>query len=170
VDAVAHEFGFGVLYDAEVAAVDRLVADLLDALPAGVALLVVADHGQVDCGDAIVPLGPAVAAATRSQSGEGRFRWLHARPGAARELASAATEAHSAVAWVVTREQVVDEAWLGPRLGTAARQRLGDVALVTRDPVAFDDPADTGPYKLVSRHGSLTPAEMYVPLLAGRNG
>ena len=37
------------------------------------------------------------------------------------------------------------------------------------DPVAFEDPADTGPYRLVSRHGSLTGAEMRVPLLALRN-
>jgi hypothetical protein len=170
VDKVAHEFGLGEYYDAELRAADRLVGDLLGVLPPGAVLLITADHGQVDCRDAIVALGPAVAAATRSQSGEGRFRWLHARPGAARDLASAATEAHSGVSWVVTREQVVDEAWLGPRLGTAARQRLGDVALVARDPIAFDDPADTGPYTLVSRHGSLTPAEMYVPLLAGRNG
>ena len=49
--------------------------------------------------------------------------------------------------------------------GEAARACLGDVALVAREPVAFDDPADTGPFQLVSRHGSLTSAEMLVPLL-----
>jgi hypothetical protein len=37
-------------------------------------------------------------------------------------------------------------------------------------PLAFDDPADTGPFRLVSRHGSLTSAEMLVPLLVGANG
>jgi hypothetical protein len=47
---------------------------------------------------------------------------------------------------------------------------MGDVALVARDPISFDDPADTGPFRLVSRHGSLTSAEMLVPLLAGRSG
>ena len=51
---------------------------------------------------------------------------------------------------------------------SAAAGRLGDVALVAREAVAFDDPADTGPFALVSRHGSLTAAEMLVPLLAGR--
>jgi hypothetical protein len=47
---------------------------------------------------------------------------------------------------------------------------MGDVALVAREPISFDDPADTGPFRLVSRHGSLTSAEMLVPLLAGRSG
>ena len=46
--------------------------------------------------------------------------------------------------------------------------RLGDVALVARDPISFDDPADSGPFQLVCRHGSLTSAEMLVPLIAGR--
>jgi hypothetical protein len=43
------------------------------------------------------------------------------------------------------------------------------VVIAANDPVAFEDPADTGPYRLVARHGSLTPAEMRVPLLALRN-
>ena len=52
IDKVAHEYGLGEHYDAELAAVDRLVADVLAVLPAGAVLLVTADHGQVDCGDA----------------------------------------------------------------------------------------------------------------------
>jgi hypothetical protein len=40
------------------------------------------------------------------------------------------------------------------------------VALVARRDVAFHDPQDTGPYELIGRHGSLTSAEMRVPLLA----
>jgi hypothetical protein len=34
--------------------------------------------------------------------------------------------------------------------------------------MAFLDPADTGELRLKARHGSLTPAEMLVPLLAWR--
>ena len=44
--------------------------------------------------------------------------------------------------------------------------RLGDVALVPHAPIAFLDPADTGETGLAARHGSLTAAEMLVPLLA----
>ncbi len=62
----------------------------------------------------------------------------------------------------------MDEGWFGPHVSEAAAARFGDVVLAAIDPVAFEDPADTGPYRLESRHGSLTPAEMLVPLLASR--
>ena len=165
VDKVAHEYGLDDVYDAEVRFADRLVADLLEVLPPGATVLVTADHGQVDVGERVLLPHPDVLAAVRLQSGEGRFRWLHARAGATRALADAATHAHADVAWVVTREQVLDEGWFGP-LRPGVEQRLGDVALVPHAPVAFEEPADTGPYHLVARHGSLTPDEVLVPLLA----
>jgi hypothetical protein len=40
------------------------------------------------------------------------------------------------------------------------------VALVPHQPIAYLDPVDQGDARLVSRHGSLTADEMYVPLLA----
>lgn len=168
VDGVAHEYGFGPLYDAEVRAADRMVADLLDGLPAGVALVVVADHGQVDVGDRMVPISPDVLSLTSMLSGEGRFRWLHARPGLAHRLAELARARHGDLAWVVTRDEVVAAGWLGGALAPEVSARLGDVALVSRASVAFVDPADTGTYALRCRHGSLTSAEMLVPLLAAR--
>jgi predicted AlkP superfamily pyrophosphatase or phosphodiesterase len=168
VDKVAHEYGLGAFYDAELAATDHLIGQILDVLPAGAVLLVTADHGQVDVEDRIHLLGPEVVPLVALQSGEGRFRWLHAVPGTADRLFEAAIDAHGDQAWVVTAEQVLDEGWFGPRVNPAAAGRLGDVALVAREPVAFDDPADTGPFALVSRHGSVTSAEMLVPLLAGR--
>ena len=58
--------------------------------------------------------------------------------------------------------------WFGPVMTDRARASLGDVALVPFEPVAFDDPADTGPFVLKSRHGSMTPDEVYVPLFVSR--
>ena len=46
--------------------------------------------------------------------------------------------------------------------------RLGDVALVAHEPVSFHDPADSGPFELVCRHGSLTSAEVLVPFARRR--
>lgn len=167
IDKVSHEYGLGDHYDAELAAADRLAADLAEALPPGAALVVTSDHGQVEVGDRIVTPAPEVLRRVRLQSGEARFRWLHARSGQADALLEAATEAHGDIAWVVSRQQVEKEAWFGP-LTPEAAARLGDVALVAREPVAFEDPDDSGPYHLVGRHGSLTEAEMHVPLLATR--
>ena len=167
IDKVSHEYGLNEFYDAELAAADRLVADVLSVLPPGAALVITADHGQVDVGDRLVAVHQDVTAHVSFQSGEGRFRWLHARPGRTAALHAAAVDHHSDVAWVRTREETIDEGWWGPEVNEAARTRLGDVALVTRDDVAFTDPADTGPFTLVGRHGSLTEAEMFVPLLVG---
>jgi hypothetical protein len=128
-------------------------------------LVVTADHGQVEVGGNVVPLAPEVLELCSLQSGEGRFRWLHARAGRARELHEAAREHHGGDAWVVTRDEVVAGGWLGPVVTEVARARLGDVAVLARADIAFHDPQDTGPYELVGRHGSMTSAEMLVPLL-----
>jgi hypothetical protein len=168
VDKVAHEFGFGPTYDAEVVAADRLVHDLIDVLPPGAALVVVSDHGQVDVGDRVVTLDPEVAGRTTMLSGEGRFRWLHARPGMLDALAEAAHRHYDGVAWVRTRDEAVAEGWFGGALSERFAHRLGDVVVATRDPVAVLDPADPGEQWMRCRHGSLTEAEMFVPLLASR--
>ena len=165
IDKVAHEYGLGEFYDAELAAVDRLVADMLEILPQGAILAVTADHGQVDVGDNVVSLSDDVLAHVSSQSGEGRFRWLHARPGRLTHLVEAAA-CYSDVAWVATRDEVIEDGWFGPVVTDAARSRLGDVALVARADISFFDAQDSGPFTLIGRHGSLTPAEMRVPLLA----
>lgn len=168
VDTVAHEFGFGAMYDRELAAADRLVADLLAAVPRGAAVVVVADHGQVQVGERLVAIDPEVMALARLLSGEGRFRWLHAFPGLEARLLELARDRHGDRAWVRSRDEVVAAGWLGGVPGPEVAPRLGDVALIAHASIAFSDPADTGSYLLQCRHGSLTPAEVLVPLLAAR--
>ncbi len=175
-DRIAHEYGFGPYLDAEFEEVDRLVAQILAVLPPEAALLVVSDHGQVMVGDNKVELARDVVALTAVTSGEARFRWLHARPGRAGELLDAASERYGRHGLVVNRQQVLDEGWFGPHVGPEARSRMGDVALVPCDPVAFVEPkpvpqSQTGgggrpTFELLGRHGSLTSAEMLVPCLA----
>ncbi len=175
-DRIAHEYGFGPHLDAEYAAVDHLVGQILAVLPPEAALLVVSDHGLVTVGDAKVELSRPVLALSPVTSGEARFRWLHARPGRAGELLDAAKEHYGGYGLVVTRQQVLDEEWFGPRVSPEARSRMGDVAMVPRDPVAFTVPetrprksSDNGSkprFRLVARHGSLTSAEALVPCLA----
>lgn len=163
-DTVAHEHGFGEHYTAELRACDRLMADLLTAVPRGTAVVATSDHGLVDCTGSLVKIDRSVLDCARAESGEARFRWLHARPGRGRDLYEAAVGAHGAQAWVHTAEEIVEAGWLGPVVTDAARSRLGDVALVARDAWAFSHP-DDGAGNLIGRHGSLTPAEMLVPLL-----
>ncbi|MGZ4767850.1 MAG: alkaline phosphatase family protein, partial [Ilumatobacteraceae bacterium] len=96
----------------------------------------------------------------------GRFRWLHARPGSADELLEVARAQHGDVAWVMSRQELIEGGWFGAVVSPPVAARLGDVALITKAAVSFIDPADSGPFPLVCRHGSLTSAEMLVPLLA----
>ena len=166
IDRVAHARGLGDYYDDEIRAADRLVGDVLEVLPSGAALVVTADHGQVDVGAAVEVLGAELMDGVTLLSGEGRFRWLHVRPGAASDVAETAVALHGSVAWVRTRDQMLEEGWLGGIPRPEVMARLGDVALVPFAPTAFLDPADTGELRLQARHGSLTEAEMLVPLLA----
>ena len=162
---VAHEHAFGEHYEAELRACDRLMADLLEALPRGSAVVATSDHGLVDCSEGLVKIDRSVLECSQAESGEARFRWLHARPGRSGDLYEAAADAHSHQAWVHTAAEIVERGWLGPRVTDAARSRLGDVALVARDAWAFSHPDDGAP-RIIGRHGSLTEEEMLVPLLA----
>lgn len=167
IDKIAHERGFGRFYEAELRAADRLVADMLELLPPGAALLLTADHGQVQVADNVVKPTDAVLSHVVMQSGEGRFRWLHAHRGAAADLLAAAGEEFGDTGWVMARDQLIDEGWFGPTVAPQIAARLGDVAVLARDDVSYFDPDDSGPFELICRHGSMTSAEVYVPLLAG---
>lgn len=170
VDKVAHVHGFGEHYDAELVALDRIVADLVEVLPPGAALAVTADHGQVQVGDRAKVLDPRVRDGLALMSGEARFRWLHADgrggPAAVGRLREVTEDLYGDEAWVLTVDRMEAEGWFGGALAPAVRARLGDVAVVPHEPIAYLDPADSFDPLLVCRHGSLTPDEMWVPLVA----
>jgi hypothetical protein len=169
VDEVAHGHGLhDGFYTAELAFADRLVAALLDVLPDTAALVVTADHGQVHVGpEGWLPLGPFEELVDVC-SGDGRFRWLHARRGAGAELYEAAKREHGDHAWVMSREELLEGQWLGPPPGAAVLRRIGDVVIAPFEPVAIVDEALPREAGLISAHGSLTAAEIEVPLLVGR--
>ena len=143
-----------------------MVGDVVAALPSGTTLVITADHGQVDCGDRLYPIHGDVLDSVTLFSGEARFRWLHCDAGDIDRVAEAALLHHGHEAWIRTREQILDEAWFGPGMSAGVVDRLGDVAMLPIDPIGYADPADTGPFELIGRHGSLTGAEMLVPCVA----
>jgi predicted AlkP superfamily pyrophosphatase or phosphodiesterase len=167
-DLVAHMYGLrDAFFERELAYCDALVSRLLDALPSEAAVVVIADHGHVHF-DERVDLGQ-VNDLCVAQSGESRFRYLHSKPGAAAELLTAAQEVCGPHAWCFTREQLIDEGWLGPRApSTDVRRRIGDVICAANGAAGFVDPDNPGESRLVSGHGSLTSGEMLVPLIAAR--
>lgn len=171
VDRVAHEYGLrDGFFARELTAADQLVEQLLEVLPGSCALVVTADHGQVhvpvSAQTSLDPVDPLVA----GYSGEGRFRSLHARPGAAAELLAEARRRFGDLAWVLPRDELFDDGWFGPRgaAGPVVRGRVGDVVLAARAETSFLDPTDPGESRMIARHGSLTADELLVPLLAAR--
>ena len=169
VDSVAHEFGLRApVFRHELAATDRLVRDLLDALPERAALLVTSDHGQVHLEpDSWIDIS-SLAPLTTAMAGDGRFRYLYARKGDATKLLEAARDELGDQAWVWSRAELLADGILGSGATGTIPGRIGDIVLASRAPVAFIDPALPAEVALRSGHGSLTPDEMYVPLLAAR--
>jgi hypothetical protein len=154
------------------AEVGRLVERLVEGLPAGAALLVTADHGQLNVpveGRFDLGTDPVLAAGIVAVSGEPRVRYLYAEPGARDDVIAAWRGVLGEAAWVLTREEAIAGGWYGPvppeHLG-----RLGDVVVICQQRAVVVasgwEPQAVG--QLVGYHGSVTAAEMTVPLLIAR--
>jgi hypothetical protein len=90
-------------------------------------------------------------------------------PGRVDDVVTAARAHHATDAWVLTRDELIAGGYFGPRVNDVVRRRFGDVAVLAKNDVSFDDPADKTYFDLQCRHGSLTTAEIDVPLIALRN-
>ena len=172
-DQAGHETGVGSppWHDAA-RGVDKLLDLLVDGLPAGSALLVTADHGQLNVpADRRVEMAgrPGLSSGVVAVAGEPRVRYLHTEPGARDDVVAAWQQEFGASARVLTRDQVIDEGWYGP-VPPAHAGRIGDVVVICLDrtislATGWEPPA-VG--RLVAYHGSVTAAEMTVPLLIAR--
>lgn len=163
IDKVAHAEGLGESYEAAIVGAEQLVTSIRGNVGDDVAIVVTADHGQVDVGSASVDVSRSTSALVERRSGEGRFRWLHAHPGSASDLAERAAGDLEETCWVKTRREVLSEGLLG-EVDDEVVGRLGDVAVIPFADVFVPDPTEPNEHRMRSRHGSLTAAEMLVPL------
>lgn len=165
IDKAAHEHGLGDFYKAELEFVDSFVAKLINCMPNNSCLIITSDHGQVEIQQNPITLEKEIMACVSLMSGEGRFRWIHAKHGLEKNVYEALKDSYSELAWVKTKQELIDQKWFGAFKNIELTSRLGDVALIAKKPVAFLDPDDVGELKLVSRHGSATIQEVQVPLM-----
>ena len=168
-DWTGHRYGVDSdQWRAQLAASDAHAQRLRESLPDDVRLVVVADHGMVDVGpedrtdlDAV----PDLAAGVELVAGEARFRHLYCRPGAVDEVVSAWREVLADRALVLTREEAVARGWFGTVL-PGIELRIGDVVVACRGSSAvLSSTAFPFEGRLVGMHGSLTAAEMRIPVL-----
>lgn len=169
-DFTGHRYGVdSARWRSAAAVVDRLVDRLVAGLPPDAALVVTADHGQLDVPAEVrfdADADRRLAAGVRVVAGEPRVRYLHTVPGAEPDVLAAWREVLGEAAWVATRQEAVAEGWFGP-VPEEHLDRVGDVVVVCRDRfvvlASASEPERVR--RLVAFHGSWTAAEMLVPLL-----
>lgn len=168
-DWTGHRFGVASSqWRAQLTAVDLQAEQLREALPSSTRLLVVADHGMVDSPpDARVDVDehPELRDGVVLLGGEARFRHLYCAGGAVDDVTAAWRESLGDRALVLTRDEAIGRGWFGAT-SNAVRPRLGDVVVAALGDLAVVSSADF-PHEasLVGLHGSLTSAEMLIPLL-----
>lgn len=172
-DNVGHLRGCGSEgWRAQLAHVDLLARHLFHVLPPHAALFVTADHGMVDVleEDRVdFDSEPDLSAGVRALGGEPRARHVYTLPGAQADVLAAWRERLGPETAVVTRAEAVVAGWFGsavpdrtlPRIGDVVAAALGGGAVVSRR----SHPRESA---LLGHHGSLTPAELLVPLLSVR--
>jgi Type I phosphodiesterase / nucleotide pyrophosphatase len=168
-DHIGHEEGCRSAAWREVLrAVDADALALRAVLPPGTALVVTGDHGMVDVpGDDRVDADeePDLRDGVVLLGGEARFRQLWTEAGATDDVAACWRERCGPRAWVVTRDEAEAAGWFGA-VADEVRPRIGDVLVASRGTfAALASQQFSVETRMVGFHGSLTGAEMYVPLL-----
>jgi hypothetical protein len=176
-DSCGHRYGMdSAEWREQLRLVDGMAQRLAGQLPPRSALYITADHGMVD-----VPATEEcrydfdqdweLRAGVALLGGEGRARHVYAVPGAAGDVYAVWREVLADRAWVVTREEAIALGWFGPA-GTVeprVRGRIGDVVVaMTGDAAVVATRSEPHESALVGMHGSVTPAELLVPLLEVR--
>lgn len=168
-DWTGHRYGVAsAQWRAQLSMIDLAAERLRETLPEDVRIVVLADHGMVDSPeenridvedhaqlrDGVVLIG-----------GEARFRHVYCRAGAVDDVVASWRAQLGDRADVLTRDQAITLGWFG----TGRREvlpRIGDVVVACRGDAAILD-RSAFPYeaRLVGMHGSLTSAEMLIPVL-----
>ena len=170
-DSTGHRFGVASeLWRIVLGRVDRLVQQLVEALPPGATLVVTSDHGMLDVprdNRIDLALTPALSKDVVAVSGDLRGAQVHVRGGATSDVLAAWRDTLGSAFWVVPQDEAVAAGLYGPQVADHVRARLGDVlALAVADHVIVD--SATMPPRmldLIGMHGALSEVELAVPLL-----
>jgi hypothetical protein len=168
-DWTGHRYGVASTpWRLQLSMIDAAAEQLREALPDAVRVVVVADHGMVDSpADRRfhVEERPELLDGIAVFGGEARFRHLYCRAGAVEDVAAAWRATVAERAEVLTRGEAIDRGWFGP-VASSVRPRIGDVVVAARGDFSVMSSASF-PYetRLIGLHGSLTPAEMLIPVL-----
>jgi Type I phosphodiesterase / nucleotide pyrophosphatase len=148
--------------------IDAFAEELRAALPATAVLVVTADHGMVDIAfeqRLQVDHHPNLMTGVRLLGGEARFRHLYCEPDAADDVRARWAKTMGPDAIVLTQAEAIERGWFGA-VDIRVADRLGDVIVASVGETAVvSDSRFPREAELVGLHGSVTSAEMLVPLL-----
>lgn len=153
---------------AQLARIDALCERLRAALPDDVCLLITGDHGMVDVPrehQIVAEDDPLLMAGVSALAGEGRFRQVYVDREDPRRVADRWRDRLGDRAWVLTRDEAIADGWFG-LVDDDIRERYGHVLVALRSDHAVMTRQLPRELDLIGMHGSLTPDEMLVPLLA----
>lgn len=168
-DAAGHRFGIASQeWLGALSEIDEDAERMREELPADVRLLVVADHGMVDCPPEHhfdIDDHPSLRAGLEVLGGEARFRHLYTRPGAEADVLATWREVIGERGTVLTRAEAARQGWFGTLAG-GVEPRVGDLVVAAHGTHGFFSSHDFGyEMSLIGLHGSLTSAEMMIPVL-----
>ncbi|WP_094295438.1 alkaline phosphatase family protein [Mycobacterium neumannii] len=169
-DMLGHLYGPGsTQWRMQLRQIDTLIESVVEALPPGGLLAVVADHGMVEVspGRTVdVDATPALLDGVEAVAGEARARHVYIEDGSQGDVLDAWRTVLGERAWVLSQEEAIEAAWFGPQVSDEVRPRIGDIVAAARDTAAIvrrtAEPLESS---LIGHHGSLTFAEQTVPLL-----
>jgi hypothetical protein len=168
-DWTGHRYGVdSAQWRAQLSAIDASAEQLREALDPAVRLVVVADHGMVDCpveSRIDIDEHPELRSGVQLIGGEARFRHLYCSGRAVDDVLATWRGFLGDRAEVLARDEAIERGWFGT-VAPQVRPRLGDVVVAATGQTALISMADF-PYEnlLVGFHGSLTAAEMEIPIL-----
>lgn len=149
----------------ELEMVDAAVKEVVSRAPRNTLVIVTADHGMVEDTQKIdIAHTPELDKGVRAVAGEERATHLYTdEPD---ELAERWQNYLGSEAWIMTQTDIERSGLFG-QLTDRSRAAMGDVVAFARKQTGFVDSRILSEHALALRgvHGSLTPAEMYVPWL-----
>jgi predicted AlkP superfamily pyrophosphatase or phosphodiesterase len=167
-DKIGHAYGWrSPAWSQALEILDSAMRQLAGALPSGWELFLTADHGMVDVSDAPqwdVAHQRALQQEVSLVAGEARAVHVYTpQPEAVAERWQALLEDN---AWVLTKTEAIEVGLFGS-VDERTKPYLGDVivAMAGRATVLDSRTVGQGAFTMVGHHGSLTRAEMIVPLL-----
>ncbi len=173
-DQAGHRYGVDSdRWRQELEELDLALRSLARRLPSHVLLLLTADHGMVD-----IPESGRIDYSGQQEllknleltAGEPRMVQLYLKdksPQGRQLTLEAWAEAWGEQAWILDSQDLYRAGYFGQTVTETARQRIGDIIVAAREPIALYDMRHYKPQalKMVGQHGSLTEEETQVPLL-----